>query len=85
MVVALTAGDWVVAVNDVTSKLKQNMPGTKNTKGKEVNTTVLEFLQFDQGKLKTHWIFENSMAYPVQLGLIDMPMSQPKKTTKNSR
>jgi len=65
------AGDWVVSVHDAESTLKKDMPGTTNTKGKTVKTKQLELLQFADGKLKTHWMFENSGAYNAQLGLDD--------------
>ncbi len=66
------AGDWVVSVTDSISTMKQDMPGTKDTKGKEVKSTVLAFHQFADGKLKAHWVVENSMNYAVQLGLMEM-------------
>jgi predicted ester cyclase len=65
------AGDWVVSVHDAEATLKKDMPGTTNTKGKTVKTRQLELLQFADGKLKTHWMFENSGAYNAQLGLDD--------------
>lgn len=64
------AGDWVVSVSDTVATMKMDMPGTKETKGKEVKSNVVEFYQIADGKLKTHWVFENTMNYGVQLGLM---------------
>ncbi len=64
------AGDWVVSVSDLVTTMKTDLPGTKDTKGKEVKSKVVEFYQVADGKLKTHWVFENTMNYGVQLGLM---------------
>ncbi len=64
------AGDWVVSVSDMVTTMKIDMPGTKDTKGKEVKSKVVEFYQIADGKLKAHWVFENTMNYGVQLGLM---------------
>ena len=69
------AGDWVVTVSDTTATMKTDMHGVAGTKGKKVRTKQLEFSQFADGKLKTHWIFENSAAYAAQLGLMDKTAS----------
>jgi predicted ester cyclase len=70
------AGDWVVMVSDVTGEMAMDMPmaeGKKpeKTKGKEVKTTLTEFFQVSEGKVKSHWIFENTMQYAIQLGFVD--------------
>jgi predicted ester cyclase len=62
------AGDWVVAVHDTTATLKEDMEGIPGSKGKDVKTKQLEFMAFADGKLKTHWVFENTAAYAAQLG-----------------
>lgn len=84
LVEAWGAGDWVVAVSDNIHTLKKDLPGTKDTKGKEVKTRTIEFMQLSEGKLKTHWVFENSMAYAVQLGLMDMKKDMHKKADENA-
>ncbi len=65
------AGDWVFAVSEVTVTMVKDMPMAKGTAGKEVTVTNTEFFQVAEGKLKTHWVFENTMQYPIQLGLMD--------------
>ncbi len=64
------AGDWVVAVKDNVHTFKKDFPGAKGTKGKEVKTRTIEFMQIAEDKIKNHWVFENSMAYAIQLGMI---------------
>ncbi len=34
---------------------------------------MIEFMEIKDGKLKTHWVFENTMAYAAQLGLLPKP------------
>jgi len=67
----MAAGDWVFTSSDVTIKMLKDMPGAKGTKGKEVTTKQVEFIMVADGKIKKHWIFENSMQFPIQLGLMD--------------
>jgi len=80
---AWAAGDWVVSVEDMVSTMKMDMPGTKETKGKEVKSNLISFYQFNEGKLQSHWIFENSMNYAVQLGLMP-PMKGMKHGMKHN-
>jgi predicted ester cyclase len=67
---AWAAGDWVFTVSEVTAKMVKDMPMAKGTAGKEVKLTQTEFFQVAEGKLKTHWVFENTMQYAIQLGLM---------------
>jgi predicted ester cyclase len=65
------AGDWVFVSSNSTSEMLVDMPGAEGTKGKPVTLTQTEFFKIADGKIKKHWIFENTMQYPVQLGLMD--------------
>ncbi len=77
------AGDWVVAVRDSKATLKKDMQGAPGSKGKSVVTKQLEFMRFADGKLKTHWVFENSAAYASQLGMM-APMMDSKLAPKSA-
>lgn len=68
---AWAAGDWVFNISDVSAETLMDMPGAKGSKGKSIKTTQTEFFMLNDGKIQKHWIFENTMQYPVQLGLID--------------
>ena len=65
-----SAGDWVVAESSATGTMSVNLPGAK-TKGKSYSGNYLEFYQFADGKVKQHWVFENSLAFAIQVGLVD--------------
>ncbi len=65
------AGDWVFAVSNVTAETLMDMPGAEGSKGKPISTVQTEFYLLADGKVKKHWIFENTLQYPIQLGLID--------------
>jgi predicted ester cyclase len=67
------AGDWVVAWSKVENELAADVPGAKGSKGKKVTTQPIEFFRLGDGKVKEHWVFENSMKWAVQVGLIDAP------------
>ncbi len=68
---AWAAGDWVFTVSNVSVELLTDMPGAEGSKGKPVKTTQTEFFMLNEGKIQKHWIFENSLQYPIQLGMID--------------
>ncbi len=65
------AGDWVFVQSQVTSEMLMDMPGAKGTKGKSVTLAQTEFFQVTDSKIAKHWIFENTMQYPIQLGMMD--------------
>lgn len=65
------AGDWIFVQSQVTSEMLMDMPGAEGTKGKSVTLAQTEFFQVADSKIKTHWIFENTMQYPIQLGMMD--------------
>lgn len=68
---AWAAGDWVFVTSEMQVEMLVDMPMAKGSKGKQVKLAQTEFFQIADGKLKTHWVFENSMQYAVQLGLVD--------------
>lgn len=65
------AGDWVFATSEVTVKTLKDMPDAKGTKDKDIKLTQTEFFRVADGKITNHWVFENTMQYPIQLGLMD--------------
>lgn len=65
------AGDWVVSVVETKAKLARDMPGFKKTKGKEYTATQFEFIQLADGKIKNHWVFDNSLSMMIQIGAVD--------------
>lgn len=71
------AGDWVVTVVETTAKLAGDVPGFKGTKGKEYTTTQFEFFRFADGKIKQHWVFDNTTAMLADIGAIDPAKMMP--------
>ena len=67
------AGDWVVAWSKVENELAKDIPGAKGSKGKKVTTQPVEFFRIVDGKVKEHWVFENSMKWAIQVGLMPDP------------
>ncbi len=54
------AGKWVVSVNDNITPAEAGPP---EGKGQSVKSRTLEFFRFVDGKLSSHWVFENSQVY----------------------
>lgn len=71
------AGDWLVSVVETKGKLAKDMPGFKGTKGKEYTNTQFEFVQIADGKVKTHWVFDNALSFMTQIGAVDMSKMMP--------
>ena len=69
------AGDWVVAVGAASGTNTAAAPefGIAQKTGKKVKLNTLEFVRYDGGKVKDHWIFYNGVAMAQQLGLIPPP------------
>jgi predicted ester cyclase len=71
------AGDWVVATGTAGGTNTSAAPelGIAQKTGKKVKLNTLEFVRFDGGKIKDHWIFYNGLAMAQQLGLVPPPGS----------
>lgn len=72
------AGDWVVVIGSTsgTNDGDLKMMGIKKT-GKPVTLKVVELGRFENGKVKDHWVFYNTMAMAMQLGLVPPPGAAP--------
>jgi predicted ester cyclase len=79
------AGDWVVVLSSNVATLKADFPGAPESAGKKVKTRTIEYMHFADSKLKSHWVFENSMAYAAQLGLMDSGSSKKKGKKKRGK
>ena len=65
------AGDFVAVADTFTGSPAKDIPGTKGTKGKRIETRVAQFFQIVDGKIKQQHMFSNHLKTAVQLGLVD--------------
>jgi steroid delta-isomerase-like uncharacterized protein len=70
------AGDYVVTTGTFTGTNDGPMMKMKAT-GKKVSTAYLQVDRFEGGKIKETWLFYNSMAMAMQLGLVPPPGAAP--------
>jgi hypothetical protein len=66
------AGDYVVSTGTFTGKNDGPMMGMKPT-GKQVTLGYLQIDRLEAGKIKESWLFYNSAAMAMQLGLMPAP------------
>jgi predicted ester cyclase len=72
------AGDYVATVGMLEATNDGDMPMMKLKKtGKKVAVPHLMVMKIDNGKVKAAWLFEQSMAFPMQLGLMPPPGATP--------
>ncbi len=72
------AGDYVVSEGIFAGTNDGPMPSMKLKKtGKPVSTHFVEVDKYEGGKLKNSWIFDNGMAFAMQLGLVPPPGGAP--------
>lgn len=64
-------GPYVVAMGRFTGTNDGVLPSLNLWKptGQKVNLAMLEFVRFEGGKMKKHWLFANGLAFAAQLGL----------------
>jgi predicted ester cyclase len=75
---AWAAGDYVVAEGALIGTNDGAMPPMLNKPtGKKVTSRYLEIDKFVNGKVKDIWIFDNGMAFAMQLGLVPPPGAKP--------
>ncbi len=68
------AGDYLVMEGSMNGTNDGDMPSMKLKKtGKTLRVRFLEIDEVKDGKLKNIWIFDNSMAFAAQLGLLPQP------------
>jgi predicted ester cyclase len=70
------AGDYVVTTGMFTGTNDGPMMKMKPT-GKKVSTAYIQVDRFEGGKIKESWLFYNSMAMAMQLGLVPAPGAAP--------
>lgn len=69
---AFAGGDWVVAETSSSGTLDVDVPGLPvSTKGKKFDQKYLEFVRLEDGLIKEHWVFSNSVKWGADMGLID--------------
>jgi ketosteroid isomerase-like protein len=75
---AWAAGDYVVSEGTLVGTNDGVMPPMINKPtGKHVSSRYLEIDKVASGKLKNIWIFDNGMAFAMQLGLVPPPGAKP--------
>jgi predicted ester cyclase len=68
------AGDYVVSEGTFAGTNTGDMPSWKLKKtNKKVSSRYLEITKYQGGKVKNHWIFDNGMAFAMQLGMMPPP------------
>ncbi|HEV8548907.1 MAG TPA: ester cyclase, partial [Polyangiaceae bacterium] len=69
------AGDYVVSEGSLVGTNDGPMPSAKIYKptGKKVSSRFLEIDKVQGGKLKNIWVFDNGMAFAMQLGMMPPP------------
>lgn len=82
------AGDYIVMEGSMSGTNDGNMPSMKLKKtGKTLQVRFLEIDEVKDGKLKNMWVFDNSMAFAAQLGLLPQPAkkseNKPAEKVKN--
>ncbi len=71
---AWAAGNYLVMEGSMSGTNDGDMPAMKLKKtGKPLHVRFLEIDEIKDGKLKNVWIFDNSMAFAAQLGLLPPP------------
>ncbi|HEV8245699.1 MAG TPA: ester cyclase, partial [Polyangiaceae bacterium] len=72
------AGDYLVSEGTFSGTNDGDIPSMKVKKtGKKVSARFLEVDKIQGGKFKNQWIFDNGMAFAMQLGLVPPPGAKP--------
>jgi ketosteroid isomerase-like protein len=72
------AGDYVATVGVLDATNDGDLPMMKLKKtGKKVSIPHLMVMKIEGGKIKNAWLFEQSLAMPIQLGLMPAPGAAP--------
>ncbi len=76
---AWPAGDYLVWEGSMVGTNDGAMPsmGIYKPTGKKVSSRYLEIDKLVNGKVKDMWIFDNGMAFAMQLGLVQPPAAKP--------
>jgi predicted ester cyclase len=73
------AGDYLVSEGSFVGTNDGAMPsmGVNKPTGKKVSSRYLEIDKIVNGKVKNMWVFDNGMAFAMQLGLMPPPGAKP--------